>query len=283
MRRSGQITLLLVALVACLPPGDDLWAKGGRGGSKGGGGKAHKGATSFHGHGGSSKSGAASTHGGTGKHSFATKHKATNAAKHNSTKHALKDSEQPWLKHQAREQRKLEHRQQVADHLREVSDRNGNEHLKQVADDMDARAQAHYDKQIEKINRKYGLHDPADDVEAPEHVSDKPLDGVDESLDDSDEFLNETNDSVDEVTRKLTGTENAAARLLRNEMRKLAKRMESVEKMRALAEESGDDSLLQVADRIEQQALDHFHQRMEKITEFRQRHGLPDLKQHVAP
>ncbi len=281
MRRFAQVSLVLVALVACLPPGGDLWAKHGRGGSKGGGGKSHNSGSSFHGHGGSSKSGSGSTHRGTGKHSFAPKHNTTKAAKHDATKHGLKDSKEPWTKHQTREQRKLEHRQKVADHLREVSDRNGNEHLKQVADNMDERAQAHYDKQMEKINRKYGLDDP--DADAPEDITDDPLDGADESLDDSDEFFNETDEHVDELTRKLTGTENAAARQLRNEMRKLDKRMEAVERLRALGEESGNESMLQEAERLEQQALDHFHQRMEKITEFRQRHGLPDVGHHVAP
>jgi hypothetical protein len=210
MRRFSQASLVLVALVACLPPGGDLLAKGGRGGSKGGGG-SRNGAASFHSHGGSSKSSTGSTHHGTGKHSVATKHDATKAAKHDATRHAENQGEEPWTKHQAREQRKLEHRQQVADHLREVSDRNGNEHLKQVADDMDQRAQAHYDKQIEKINRKYGLDDEAGDAAAPEDAADEPQDGGDESLDDSHEFFDETNDSIDEVTRKLTGTENAAA------------------------------------------------------------------------
>ncbi len=282
MRRYAQISMALVALVACLPIGDDLWAKNGRGGSKGGG-KSHQGASSFHSHGGSSKSGSGSTHRAIGKNSFAKKHDPTNAAKHDATKHVLKNNDEPWTKHQAREQRKLEHRQQVADHLREVSDRNGNEHLKQVADDMDERAQAHYDKQIEKINQKYGLDDATADPDAPEDVADNPLDGADESLDDSDEFFNETNDNVDELTRKLTGTENAAARQLRNEMRNMTRRMEAVERMRAIAEETGDDSMLQAADRLEKQALDHFHQRMTKLGEFRQRHGLPDIQHHLAP
>jgi hypothetical protein len=275
--------MALVALVACLPPGDDLWAKNGRGGSKGGGGKGHTTGSSFHSHGGSSKSSSGSTHRATGKNSFAKKHDPTNAAKQDATKHVLKDSEDPWTKHQAREQRKLEHRQQVADHLREVSDRNGNEHLKQVADDMDERAQAHYDKQIEKINQKYGLEDAATGTDAPEDVVDDPLDGADGSLDDSDEFFNETNDNVDELTRKLTGTENAAARQLRNEMRNMTRRMEAVERMRVLGEDTGNESMLQAADRLEQQALDHFHQRMTKLGEFRQRHGLPDLQHHLAP
>jgi hypothetical protein len=275
MRRYAQISLMLVTLVACLPPGGDLWAKNGRGGSKGGGGNSHKAGSSFHGHGGSGKSVAGLTHRGSAKPS--------SAAKHGETKHTRNEGDQPWTKHYAREERKLEHRKQVAEHLREVSDRNGNEHLKQVADDMDQRAQAHYDKQMEKINRKYGLDGPADGVDAPENIADNPVGGADDSLDDSGEFFDGTSDRLEEAGRKLTGTENAAARQLRNEVRKLGKRMESVEKMRAMAEETGDESMLQAADRLEQQALDHFHQRMEKITEFRQRHGLPDVFPHVAP
>jgi hypothetical protein len=281
MRRYAQISTALVALVACLPPGDDLWAKNG-GGSKGGG-KGHNSGSNFHAHSGSSKSSSGSTHRATGKNAFAKKHDPTNVAKQDATKHVLKNSEEPWTKHQTREQRKLEHRQQVADRLREVSASNGNEHLKQVADDMDERAQAHYDKQIEKINQKYGLEDAATDPDAPEDVADNPLDSADESLDDSDEFFNETNDNVDELTRKLTGTENAAARKLRNEMRNMTRRMEAVERMRALGEDTGNESMLQAADRLEQQALDHFHQRMAKIGEFRQRHGLPDVQHHLAP
>jgi hypothetical protein len=274
MRRFTHISLMLAALVA-LMSGDDLWAKNGHGGSKSGGGKSHQGGSSFHGHGGSSKSSAGSTHRGKTKSSFTTKQ----AAK----KHVPSGSDQPWSKHYAREQRKLDHRHRVADHLREVSDRNGNEHLKQVADDMDARAQAHYDKQMEKINRKHGLDDEAEGSDESEHDADHSHGGADESHDDSHEFFNDTNKNFDELGRKLTGTENAAARQLRNETRKLTRRMEAVERMRALGEETGNESMLQEADRLEQQALDHFHQRMEKLGEFRQRHGLPDIEHHHAP
>lgn len=267
MRRFAQISLMLVTLVACLPPGGDLWAKHGRSGSKGGGSKSYNGGSSFHG-GGSSRSSAGPTHRGRTKPAFTTKHDAT--------KHKLKDGDQPWTKHQAREQRKLEHRQRVADHLREVSDRNGNEHLKQVADDMDERAQAHYDKQLRKFNHKYGPDGTVPDADEPEHVDD-------ETFDDSREFFKGTNEDVDELARKLTGRENAAARQLRNETRQLTRRMEAVERLRTLGEETGNERMLQEADRLEQQALDHFQNRMEKITEFRQRHGLSEIQHHHAP
>jgi hypothetical protein len=81
---------------------------------------------------------------------------------------------------------------------------------------------------------------------------------------------------------KLTGPENAAARQLRNEVRQLTRRMEAVERLRELGEQTGNESMLQEADRLEQLALDHFHKRMEKLGEFRQRHGLPDIQPHVA-
>jgi hypothetical protein len=273
MRRFTHISLMLAALVA-LMSGDESLAKHGHGGSKGGGGKSHQGGSSFHGHGGSSKLDAGSTHRGKAKSSFATKQDAK--------KHAVNDSNQRWSKHYAREQRKLDHRHRVANHLREVSERNGNEHLKQVADDMDRRAQAHYDKQMEKINQKHGVDDAEGDADAPEHDADHPLGGAHETHDDSGDFFNSTNKKLDELDRKLTGPENAAARQLRNETRKLTRRMEAVERLRTLGEETGNESMLQEADRLEQQALDHFHQRMEKIGEFRQRHGLPDIQHHHA-
>jgi hypothetical protein len=266
MRRLTHISLMLAAFILGLMHADESWAKNGRGGSKGGGGKSFKAGSSFHGHGGSSKSGAASSHRGKTKPSFATKHGAK--------KRVQSDDAQPWAKHQAREQRKLEHRQQVADHLREISDRNGNEHLKQVADDMDARAQTHYDKQMAKIEQKYGLEDTAAD--SPEDVTNDPAAGDSGTVDDSHEVPDGNDGSLDEAARKLTGRENALMRQLRNEERKLDKRMEEVERMRALAERTGDEGMLEAADRLEEWAMDHFQQRMTKIAEFRQRHGLPE-------
>jgi hypothetical protein len=35
------------------------------------------------------------------------------------------------------------------------------------------------------------------------------------------------------------------------------------------------------ADALEKWALDHFHKRVSEIVEFRRKHGLPDVKQHV--
>ena len=59
-----------------------------------------------------------------------------------------------------------------------------------------------------------------------------------------------------------------------NEERKLSERTEVAERLRALAEEQGDAELLQAADRLEEQGLNHFEQRMEAIRSFQVRHGL---------
>ncbi len=277
MHRFTRICLTLAFLIACLMSGAELWAQGGRGGFKGGGGGGFKGSDSFRGKGGGSKSGSGTIDRGLRKPTF------NRSVKRDATTRYSSGSDQPWSKHHAREQGKLDHRKQVADHLREISDRNGNEHLKQVADDMDQRAQTHYDKQMEKINQRYGLDGPAADAgNALGDVAENPL-GGDGALDDSGEVLDGTNDPLDEVARKLTGRENALFRQMRNEQRKLAKRMEAVERMRQLAEQTGDDGMLQAADRLEEWAANHFDQRMAQITDFQQRHDLPDISQYLSP
>ena len=138
-------------------------------------------------------------------------------------------------------------------------------------------------KQMEKINQRYGLDDPAADAgDALGDVAENPL-GGDGALEDSGEVLDGANDALDEVARKLTGRENALSRQLLNEERKLAKRMEAVERMRQLAEQTGDDGMLEAADRLEEWAGNHFDQRMAQITDFQQRHDLPDISQYLSP
>ena len=85
------------------------------------------------------------------------------------------------------------------------------------------------------------------------------------------------------MANKLTGRENALSRQLRNEERKLAKRMETVEQMRQLAGQTGDEGMLQAADRLEDWAGNRFDQRMAQITDFQQRHDLPDISQYLSP
>jgi hypothetical protein len=207
MCRFTSICLTLAVLTACLVPGTELWARGGRGGFKGSGGGGFKGSANFRGKGGS-KSGSGSIDRGKRKPTF------SRSLNRNSTTGFSSRGDQPWSKHQAREQFKLDQRQQVADHLRETSDRNGNEQLKQVADDMDLRAQSHYDKQMEKIKQQYGLGDTAADAgDSPNNVDDNRLVGEGNALADPGEVLNGSDAALDEVARKLTGLREAAAEL----------------------------------------------------------------------
>jgi hypothetical protein len=271
MRRFTSICLTLAVLTACLVPGADLWAQGGRGGFKGGGGGGFKGNTSFRGKGGS-KSGSSSIDRGNRKLTF------SRPLNRNSTTGYSSRGDQPWSKHQARERFKLDQRQQVADHLREISDRNGNEQLKQVADDMDLRAQSHYDNQMDKIRQKYGLDDTAADAgNALDNVA------AGDALVDPSEVLNGNDAALDDVARKLTGRENALSRQIHNEQRKLAKRTETVDRMRQVAGQTGDDGMLQAADRLDEWSMNQFDQRMAQITDFQQRLDLSDAGQYLSP
>ena len=159
MRRSTRISLTLafLAIFLMLMSGAELWAKGGRGGGKGrkGGGNysTNRGGT-FRG-GRDSRPTKTNSHGGNRRFDDRTRQPTSSRSLKNrdATNGKWSDSDQPWSKHQAREQRKLDHRKRVTNHLREMSDRNGNERLKQVADDMDKRAYEHYDKQMQKPSR----------------------------------------------------------------------------------------------------------------------------------
>ena len=51
------------------------------------------------------------------------------------------------------EQRKLDHRRDQADRLRDISERNGNERLRETADRIETKAQEHFDKRTRKIDR----------------------------------------------------------------------------------------------------------------------------------
>lgn len=305
MRRLVRLGLVFAVVAALLVSGAELWAKGGRGGGgfKGGGGGFRGGGGGFRGggfHGGGFHGAAGGNHQGGfgggkatggggpvggGKPSFDwTGKQGGNAAN-------VAGSNTPWSKHQAREQRVLNHRQQIADHLRQISDRNGNNYLKQVANDMDRRAQAHYDKQMQRIGQQYGAQNlnatggnlgnavggatsgAPTGTSAPAAPSNTAV-SQPSSLDGA---------ALDDVARKLTGRENALYRQLQNAERQLSQRMNSINRMRQIAQQTGDTGMLQAADQLENWAMNHFDQRMTQITNFQQRHQLPDVSQYLAP
>jgi hypothetical protein len=189
---------------------------------------------------------------------------------------ATADSDHPWSMQRANEQRKLDHRLGVADKLDQLADANGNEHLHDTAERMRQKAHEQYDKRIAKIDSRSPLDSPDDSEAPPTADPDEPV----AAPSPPGELLPPPAEAGAPPTQaapaKLTGRQNALARQLRNEERKLEQRTELADRLRAMGEEQGDSELLQAADRIEQQALSHFEQRMQAIRSFQERHGLAD-------
>jgi hypothetical protein len=305
MRCFHRILLALTVVAVCLTCGGEVSAKGGRGGFGGGGGGFKGGGGGSHfggGHQGGTFNGGG--HSKAGKAQFGGGRPAGRFSTQNATTGNLTGGNQPWSWQQAREQRKLNQRQQVADHLRRISDLNGNQQLQQVANDMDQRAQSHYNRQMQKIKQQYGLDDldnGAGAANAPSgNVADNtPASGDDPTgslanspvnpapspgqnpLGDAGDAVNQS--ALNDVANKLTGRENALYRQLQNEQRKLSQRMQTVNQMRQLANQTGDQGMLNAADRLEDWSMNHFDQRMMQITDFQQRHNLPDVSQYLAP
>ena len=256
-----------------------------------------------------------------------------------------KQSSHPWSMQRANEERKLDHRLQVADRLDELAEKNPNLH--DVAARKREKAWDHYEKRMAKINSKDpnyvpsdgsglvgdGLGSPMDDVSSRDSplggdtpladdllpiadqidgAGDAPGDDVGNAVEslgpptDAESALTDaiggTNDSVSDATdalsdvtsefpdpsgtgplsdpftgRKLAGRENALYRQLRNEQRQLAKRMEMADRLWDAFEQTGDDRLADAARAFEDRALAQFEKRMDAISDFRQRHSLPDF------
>jgi hypothetical protein len=210
-----------------------------------------------------------------------------------SADHSHTGNSPEYDKWRATQERRLQHRRQVAEHLRQVADRNGNQNLRDVADRMDQQAQEHYDKQMRKRYGELPADEdlPGDDVpdeELPADESprvDSPIEELptDEpgTVDTAGEAP-EPGNAIPQVRQKLTGRQNALYRQWRNEERKLAKSLAAAERLRELAETASDPTLLQSAERLEQAALDRYTSRMEKVWDFQERFGLPTPEEFVT-
>ena len=110
------------------------------------------------------------------------------------------------------------------------------------------------------------------------------MDDAADSLSVGDRDISEgVENTLEAVARKPTGPQNALFQQIQNEERKLAKRLEAVERMRELAEQASDEDMLQAAERLEQWATSHFDQRMVRITDFQSRHDLSDVGRNLSP
>ncbi len=300
MSRSTRFILISATIIFCLVVGSgEAIAKGGRGGKRSFSGGGSKGAGSF-------KSSGRSVRGGTGSFSPSNSGRAIPGARQGGPNFKREMSAAPSLgksggirqgtdlgmigngnvistnsldHHRSRELNKLNHRRQISDQLRSISGRNGNENLNRVADEMDRRAQDHFDRQMAKFDPSYIRDDSI--VDQTGQLTDVPNINRIEDPTTLDPSIRPS-DPLFGATQKLTGTENALSRQVRNEERKLFKRLESVDRMRELAAQSGDSELLQTADRLEEWAMNDFDSRMIKVTDFQQRHGLPDVSNYLS-
>ena len=82
---------------------------------------------------------------------------------------------------------------------------------------------------------------------------------------------------------KLTGRDNAFGVQRQNEERKLTQRQQTAQKLRDIAARNGNDNLLQTADRMDQQALAHYEQRLAKIDELTSKGDVAGLQDLAVP
>ena len=300
MSRTVRVILISTTLIICfVVGGGEAFAKGGRGGSRGGKrsfagggskgvGNVQRNGRSVRGDSGSFKaSNSVRAKPGAlqgGPHVESARPAAASFGKTNGTDLGMVRSRTvndggALDHHRSRELNKLNHRRRISDQLRSLSGKNGNENLNRVADEMDRRAQDHYDRQMVKFDPSYISDDTMGDQTS------QFTDRIDFNRLENTANLDapiKSDEAGIRATPKLTGTENALSRQVRNEERKLSKRLESVNRMRQLAAQSGDHALLQTADRLEEWAMNDFDQRMMKITNFQERHGLPDVSNYLS-
>ena len=289
MRRFIHIAMVTLALTLWIIADcgtASAFGKGGGGRGRGSGGRGGGGnrtvAASGHAHGGKptarhvQKSAAqGDAHAGGFRNSQLPKredHKQTRHTDRIASDRGALDGDHPWSTQRANEERKLNHRLGVADKLERLADSNGNENLRNTAERMRQKAHEHYDKRIAKIDSKQPGNGEADALPYKLPADGQPLSEL-ASQTPADALVNASR-ATPIAGQKLTGPQNALSRQLLNEERKLAHQTELAERLRALAEEQGDAALLQTADRLEQQALDRFENRMDAIGNFQERHGL---------
>jgi hypothetical protein len=302
MRPYQNISVALVISACCLAPGDALCAGGKSrgGGGHGGGGNGANGhaggvsrsigeskpiANTRGAMGGSPQfTGSGATHGQKPKFNRdarGSQRKKPETADRLGKGHGVTYGEDhPWSMQRTNEERKLQHRLDVADKLDKLADANGNEHLHETAERMRQKAHEQYDKRLSKIDSKSPPETP-EDPGAP--VPTDPDEGVtDPAPLVPGESQATTVNSIAPPDRiaasKLTGRQNALEHQMRNEERKLQQQTHLAEKLRAMAEGYSDSALLQSADRLEEQALSRFEERMETIRSFQERHGLAETE-----
>lgn len=222
----------------------------------------------------------ASSHGGSAKHSGYSggnkgkvSHQASGKNRFPSAESGDKVSH-PWSMQRTNEERKLNHRLGVADKLDRIAEQNGNSNLHDTAERKREKAHQLYEKRMAKIEGKDPSPEAGDDLQNPLEPPADPTDRVSRI---GDPDAPDPDYDPTTTSQKLTGRENALYRQVRNEQRKLAKRMETAERLWDAYEQTGDEQLADVARAFEERALGQYEKRVDAIRDFQERHGLPDM------
>jgi hypothetical protein len=144
----------------------------------------------------------------------------------------------------ANEERKLTQRQATAQKLREISKRNGNENLNDVADRMDQKALDHYEKRQAKIDQLEQRGTPFDQSELSDPL-DQPL---------TEQQIANLDDPILQQNHRFL-----------NEQRKFEHQMQVAQRLRQIAARNGNPNLVNTAARMEQMAANRFASQFAKI------------------
>jgi len=154
------------------------------------------------------------------------------------------------------EQQKLEHRRQVAEHLRRVGEMNGNSQLAEVADRLDLNANEHYQRQLAQIDsQQFGDLDAV--VRKNPAQSDRPV------------SLEPNAHSVLEQSTVTSGRKSAQQQRLLVEERNLNQRMSVADKLRTMSKQQRNPQLDEASRHLEEMALEHYTDQLSKLTDFR--------------
>jgi hypothetical protein len=146
----------------------------------------------------------------------------------------------PWPTQRQNEERKLEHRLDTADHLDQLAERNGNPRLHDTAERMRQKAYQHHEKRIAKIDSK----DPLTPAELTQSTGD--IEGL-------------------STAPPTAAPADTWAKELTESRQELLRRLDASQELFQLADQGGSEELRNAASRIEQQALQQFHDRLDSI------------------
>jgi hypothetical protein len=168
----------------------------------------------------------------------------------------------------ANEERKLGHRQQTAEKLRQIAERNGNENLLRTADKMDQQALDHYNKRLSKI-----------DAQTPQEVAervDRVADGGAEASSLAERSPLTSPPPPADAAGGLQdvglfdpalpeGISPDNARRLAHEDWKLQHQLDVAQRLRDNAARNGNENLLRTAERMESMAAERYQAQLEKF------------------